>query len=260
MSSVRSRLRWGRSAELQARFEALDRSQAVIEFDLDGTVLDANANFLSVMGYTLDEVRGKHHRMFVEPAEQNSEEYRRFWETLRAGDFHADQFKRIAKGGREVWIEATYNVILGRDGQPWKVVKYATDVTSRQMRLADLESQATAIRTSQAVIEFGLDGVIVDATFTCAHEPAGFDLAFPGLSALGPSHRHVARTIGTSTADTLLTADTPHVAFVTRTGEPRPPEAASSSRRWLVVLGLVVAAVGAALVRRARRRPGDGLG
>jgi hypothetical protein len=99
------------------------------------------------------------------------------------------------------------------------------------------------------------DGVIVDATFTCAHEPAGFDLAFPGLSVLGPSHRHVARTIGTSTADALLTADTPHVAFVTRTGEPRTPEPASSSRRWLVVVGLVVAFVGAALVRRARRRP-----
>lgn len=104
------------------------------------------------------------------------------------------------------------------------------------------------------------DGVVVDVTFTCAHEPVGFDLSFPGLSALGPTHRHVARTIGTSTADALLTADTPHVAFVTRTGEPRAPAPPSSSRPWLVVAGIVVAVVGAALLQRARRRPRDGLG
>ena len=163
MPSVLSRLASPRAAERAARLDALDRSQAVIEFSMDGTILDANENFLAVMGYTIEEVLGKHHRMFVPRDERDSADYRRFWETLRAGRFHADQFKRIGKGGKEVWIEASYSPILGRDGTPVKVVKYASDVTARQMRLADLESQVAAIRTSQAVIEFDLDGTILDA-------------------------------------------------------------------------------------------------
>ncbi|MFN8023552.1 MAG: PAS domain-containing methyl-accepting chemotaxis protein [Acidimicrobiales bacterium] len=150
-------------AERAARLDALDRSQAVIEFDLDGNVLTANQNFLAVMGYTLDEIVGRHHRMFVPEAERSSEAYLHFWDDLRAGRFQAGQFQRLARGGREVWIEATYNVILGKDDRPSKVVKYASDVTERQMRLADLESQAAAIRTSLAVIEFDLDGTILDA-------------------------------------------------------------------------------------------------
>lgn len=100
------------------------------------------------------------------------------------------------------------------------------------------------------------DGVIVDVTFTCPYEPIGFDLAFPGLSALGPSHRHVARTVGTSTADTLVTSDTGHVSFSARVGEHRAPEPTASSRGWLVAVGLAVIALGAALARAGRRRPG----
>jgi methyl-accepting chemotaxis protein len=163
MSSVLSRFAPARTNERAALIDALDRSQAVIEFDLDGKILDANDNFLAVMGYTRDEVVGRHHSMFVPAEQRNSDEYRRFWDTLRSGRFHVDQFLRLGKGGKEIWIEASYNPILGKDGTPVKVVKYATDVSERRRRIADLESQVAAIRTSQAVIEFDLEGRILDA-------------------------------------------------------------------------------------------------
>jgi len=163
MPSVLSLLTPSRSAALAARLDALDRSQAVIEFDLDGTILHANENFLALMGYRLEEVVGQHHRMFVPTDQWDSTEYRRFWDTLRAGRFHVDQFLRVGAGGRQVWIEASYNPVLDRDGRPVRVVKYATDITARRMHLADLESQVAAIRTSQAVIEFDLEGTILDA-------------------------------------------------------------------------------------------------
>ena len=118
-------------AELSAWLTAIGRAQAVIEFELDGTVITANGNFLSAMGYTLAEIRGKHHRLFVEPAEATSAEYARFWERLRCGEFQATQFKRIAKGGREIWIEASYNPILDAGGRPCRVVKFATDITAQ---------------------------------------------------------------------------------------------------------------------------------
>jgi len=105
-----------------ARLAALDRSQAIIEFQMDGTIITANANFLNAMGYTLDEVKGKHHSMFVEPAFRESADYKAFWAKLNRGEFEAQQYKRIAKGGREVWIEASYNPLVGRNGKPFKVV------------------------------------------------------------------------------------------------------------------------------------------
>ncbi|HYC01996.1 MAG TPA: PAS domain-containing methyl-accepting chemotaxis protein [Azospirillaceae bacterium] len=150
-------------AERQGRIAAIDRSQAVIEFDLDGTILDANANFLDAMGYAPEEVRGRHHRMFVDPAEVDSAEYRTFWEALRRGEFQAAEYRRLAKGGREVWIQATYNPILDPLGRPTKVVKFATDVTARKMREADVGGQLEAIGRSQAVIEFGMDGTVLTA-------------------------------------------------------------------------------------------------
>ena len=146
-----------------AKIDALDKSQAVIEFELDGTVVTANQNFLTALGYTLHEIQGKHHRMFVEPAFAASSEYAQFWEKLRRGEFQATQFKRIAKGGREVWIEASYNPILDANGRPCKVVKFATDITERKAREADLQGQVNAIGKSQAVIEFELDGTVLTA-------------------------------------------------------------------------------------------------
>lgn len=140
---------------------ALNRSQAIISFQPDGTILEANQNFLNLMGYSLAEVRGQHHRMFVDAAEQNSPDYASFWQTLRKGEFQARQFKRIAKGGKVVWIEASYNPILGPDGRVVKVVKYATDITQKALEHANLSGQVEAIRKSQAVIEFTLDGTIL---------------------------------------------------------------------------------------------------
>ena len=149
--------------EIKSKLEALSRSQAIIEFNLDGKILTANDNFLAAMGYQLDEIQGKHHGMFVEPAYRESAEYREFWEALRRGEFQAREFKRIAKGGREIWIQASYNPLLGRNGKPFKVVKFASDITAARLKSADHEGQIKAIHKSQAVIEFNLDGTIVTA-------------------------------------------------------------------------------------------------
>src|SRR5262245_50100987 len=113
--------------DLRELVAAIDRSQATISFDVDGKILDANANFLAVVGYSLDEIRGRHHRIFVDPAHRESESYRVFWERLRRGDFLSGEFKRIAKDGRVVWMQASYNPVLGDGGRPVRVVKFATD-------------------------------------------------------------------------------------------------------------------------------------
>ncbi len=123
-----------RAADDQGQIAAINRVQAVIEFALDGTILHANANFLSALGYTLDEVRGHRHAMFVAPEERDSPEYRAFWEALRRGEPQAAEFRRIAKDGREVWIQASYNPVLDAAGRPVKVVKFATDITEEVRR------------------------------------------------------------------------------------------------------------------------------
>ena len=146
-----------------AKLRALDKSQAIIEFNLDGTIITANANFLAAMGYSLDEIKGKHHSMFVDPAYKTSGEYREFWERLNRGEFQAAQYKRLGKGGKEIWIEASYNPLLDHRGKPFKVVKYATDVSKQKAEFADLTGKVEAISRSQAVIEFNLDGTIITA-------------------------------------------------------------------------------------------------
>jgi methyl-accepting chemotaxis protein len=151
------------SRDANAKLDALNRSQAVIEFNLDGTIIAANQNFLNAMGYTLEEVRGKHHCMFVEADRRDSAEYRGFWEALRRGEYQAREFKRVAKGGRPLWIQASYNPLMNARGKPYKVVKFATDITDQKLRNADNEGQLKAIHKSQAVIEFNLDGTIITA-------------------------------------------------------------------------------------------------
>ncbi len=126
-------------ALLQSVFEAISSSQAVIEFDLDGNILNANENFLSVMGYSLDEIKGKHHSMFVPKEFRNTSEYRSFWQSLNQGKFQAGQFNRVGKGGKEIWIEATYNPVLDAVGNPIKVIKFATDVTEQTKLLLNLK-------------------------------------------------------------------------------------------------------------------------
>lgn len=149
--------------DAQAQLNAINKSQAVIEFTLDGTIITANANFLNALGYTLDEIVGKHHSMFADPAYRSSPEYRAFWEKLGRGEFDAGQYLRIGKGGKEIWIEASYNPIFDAKGRPYKVVKFATDISAQKERFANLQGQVDAINKSQAVIEFNLDGTIISA-------------------------------------------------------------------------------------------------
>ncbi|HZE53433.1 MAG TPA: PAS domain-containing methyl-accepting chemotaxis protein [Bradyrhizobium sp.] len=151
------------SIEDAGKMLAIGRAQAVIEFEMDGTIIDANQNFLNALGYTLAEVAGKHHSMFVEPAQRDSAEYRNFWDSLRRGQFQTAEYKRIGKGGKQVWILANYNPILDEAGKPLKVVKFATDVTKQKLAGADSNGQIEAIRKSLAVIEFNMDGTIISA-------------------------------------------------------------------------------------------------
>lgn len=142
---------------------AIDRSQAVIEFEMDGTVIHANKNFCAVMGYALDEIKGQHHSLFVDQNTKQSSQYADFWEKLNQGDYVSGVFKRKDKAGNDVWIRASYNPVVDQLGRPIKVVKVATDVTQQQLQNADFAGQMAAIKKSQAVIEFTLDGTILDA-------------------------------------------------------------------------------------------------
>lgn len=125
-------------ADLLGQVQAISRSQAVIQFDLRGIILDANENFLSVVGYTLEEIKGQHHSIFADPAYKASAEYRQFWESLNRGEFQIGQFRRLGKNGKEIWMEASYNPILNASGQPYKVVKFATDLSKRKAENAAL--------------------------------------------------------------------------------------------------------------------------
>lgn len=149
--------------DLQAINTALNRVQAVIEFDLEGNILHANDNFLRTLGYTLEEVQGKHHSMFCEPEYVKTAEYRNFWLRLGNGEFEQADYKRLGKGGREIWISASYNPIMDGAGKPCKVVKFATDITAARVRNAEYESKVTAIGKAQAVIEFDTDGCVLEA-------------------------------------------------------------------------------------------------
>ena len=148
---------------LAAEIAALNRSTAVISFALDGTILDANENFLKAMGYTLDQVRGRHHSIFVTKEEAASAEYKAFWARLARGEYEARQFLRVGADGRELWIEASYNPVLDSGGKPVKVIKFATVITEQKNHEADMAGQVSAIRKAMAVIEFTLDGHILDA-------------------------------------------------------------------------------------------------
>lgn len=152
-----------RQMELQAISDALHRVQAVIEFDLKGNVINANDNFLSTLGYRLDEIQGKHHRMFCEPAYAASSAYKKFWEKLSGGNFDQGEYKRLARDGREVWINASYNPIFNDDGKPYKVIKFATDITAARQQNAEYQGKVSAMDKAQAVIEFDLEGQVLAA-------------------------------------------------------------------------------------------------
>ena len=149
--------------ELMAVYEALDRIQAIIEFNLDGTVVTANENFLEIFDYKLEDVVGKHHRMFCEPDYADSAEYAEFWRKLGRGESEAAEFKRLGRNGKEIWLRASYNPVLDKDGQPIRVVKFATDITASKLRTAEYEGKARAIDRAQAVVTFALDGTVLEA-------------------------------------------------------------------------------------------------
>jgi len=149
--------------DMEGRIRAIDRVQAVIEFDLDGTITHANENFLRTLGYRLDEIQSRHHSMFVDREHAGSDEYRAFWAKLARGEFDAGQYRRFGKDGREIWIQASYNPVFDSAGRPRKVVKFATDITAQKMQAADFAGQLAAISKSQAVIEFDLTGRILSA-------------------------------------------------------------------------------------------------
>ncbi|KQY34498.1 PAS domain-containing methyl-accepting chemotaxis protein [Rhizobium sp. Root483D2] len=151
---------FGRDAK--AILSAMQRSQAIIEFDLQGKILTANENFCKTLGYSLSEIIGQHHRIFVDPADAVSAEYSQFWQRLARGEFDRRQYKRIGKGGREIWIEASYNPVF-RGGKPYKIIKFATDVTEAKLKNAEDAGKIDAISRAQAVIEFTPNGDILSA-------------------------------------------------------------------------------------------------
>jgi methyl-accepting chemotaxis protein len=154
------RAQQARLRDLEAVVAAVMRSQAVVEFNLDGTILSANALFLEAMGYAEDEVIGRRHAMFVDPAEARSEDYRDFWRRLGEGEFVAARFRRLGKDGREVWIQASYNPVMGEDGRPCKVIKFATDITALEHERARAEAeQARAAEAQGAVVALLADGL-----------------------------------------------------------------------------------------------------
>ena len=132
-------------AEKRSFMEVIDRTQAVIEFKTDGTILKANDNFLSALGYDLDEIVGHHHSMFVDPEYVKTESYSAFWKDLAAGEFFTDQFPRVTKSGDEIWIQATYAPVLAADGTVDYVIKLATDVTQRRKDTEDIANGLAAM-------------------------------------------------------------------------------------------------------------------
>jgi methyl-accepting chemotaxis protein len=152
-----------RNAEFEGKMKSVDRAQAVIEFDMRGRILYANDNFLSSFGYKAEEVVGEHHRLFCKPNYARSAEYVAFWDRLGRGEFEAGEFCRLDKNGKEVWIQASYNPIMDDEGRPYKVVKFATDITETKQRNSVFEGTTEAISRSQAVIEFDLQGNVLQA-------------------------------------------------------------------------------------------------
>jgi methyl-accepting chemotaxis protein len=155
-------LGFGAGSDAKAILEAVSKSQAIIEFKPDGTIITANENFCAALGYKLSEIVGQHHRIFVDPAEAVSAEYAAFWAKLAAGEFDRRQYKRLTKDGSEIWIEASYNPVFS-GGKPYKVVKFATDITAQKLKSAEDAGKLEAISRAQAVIEFTPQGEILHA-------------------------------------------------------------------------------------------------
>ena len=193
-----------RNLDFEGQLAAINKAQAVIEFALDGTVLTANENFLKTLGYSLAEIKGQHHGMFVDAAYRQSPDYRMFWEKLGRGEFDAGQYKRIGKGGREIWIQASYNPILDADGRPMKVVKYATDVTAQVTAVQQTQEVVAATKSNDLTQRIPLEGKSGDIAKLCAGVNGLLDTMVAVVSDIKASAGEVsnaAAEISTSTTD-----------------------------------------------------------
>lgn len=152
-----------RNADVAGKLSAINNSQAIIEFRLDGTILTANDNFLKATGYNLEEIQGKHHSLFVPEALRQSADYRALWQDLKAGKYRDGEFHRIRKDGSDLWLQASYNPVVDKDGKAFKVVKFAADITAEKIQHADHSGKISALNRAQAVIEFKTDGTIITA-------------------------------------------------------------------------------------------------
>lgn len=150
-------------AEKEALIKAISSAQGMIEFDLNGHVIEINDNFARIMGYTKEEAIGQHHRTFVTPDYASSADYQDFWNKLKSGQFVSGRFKRLEKAGRVVWLEASYTPVLDKNGKPYKVVKVAADVTQIVTKDLDFAGQIQAINRVMAVISFDTKGNILEA-------------------------------------------------------------------------------------------------
>ena len=150
-------------ADFRGKMSAVDRVQAVVEFDIHGRILTANQNFIDVFGFSLEEIVGQHHRLFCDPVFSRSPEYLVFWDRLARGEFEVGRFRRISRSGQDVWIQASYNPVFDASGKPFKVVKFATDITHEMRNAAEIKGKLDAISLSQAVIEFDMQGNILTA-------------------------------------------------------------------------------------------------
>ena len=195
----------GKSKEARHIVEAISRSQAVIEFDLTGIILDANEIFCRALGYSLAEIKGKHHRIFCPDDYAASADYRNFWANLGSGNFDAGAYRRITKSGDEIWIQATYNPV-SRSGKPYKVIKLATDITSVKLKAMDDAGKLDALDRSQAIIEFTPQGDILTANENFCHG-LGYELS----EIKGRHHRMF--------CDPAYTASADYAAFWRRLGE-----------------------------------------
>ncbi len=148
--------------ELESQIEAINKSMGVIHFTPEGLITDVNDNFLAVVGYTREQVVGQHHRMFAEPALAASQDYADFWAKLKRGEFDAGEYKRIGNGGKEIWLEASYNPIFDENGVVVSVTKFASEITEKKKAAVDADGQISAIDKVMGVISFKLDGTIID--------------------------------------------------------------------------------------------------
>ncbi|HBU97843.1 methyl-accepting chemotaxis protein, partial [Thalassospira lucentensis] len=141
-----------RAADYAGQIEAIGKSQAVISFEMDGTIIDANDNFLNAMGYKLADLKGRNHSMCVDPEYVKTDAYKDFWAALRRGEYQSGEFKRMGKGGKDVWISASYNPVFDMNGRPFKVVKYASDVTKQVMTRTTAEELAEGSSASAEAV------------------------------------------------------------------------------------------------------------